>query len=132
MASDVIESEDVLKGDSEMSLNKSSPDLGTPRRTPPNLGNRQTSSPPSSGVSREADEEESDELQLSTVSSAAKGEEALQESLIQTGGTPQERTAPDNEHKQSWARSSTAQSLPQPSSSSGFIGRFVCVDVYVW
>ncbi|KAF7669190.1 hypothetical protein LDENG_00230730 [Lucifuga dentata] len=122
MASDLIESEVVVKGVNDMSLNNSSPDLGTPRRTHQGLGNRQTSSQSSSGVSGEADEEELDELQVSTVSTAENGEEALQESLTKTGGTPQERTAPDNEHKQSGARSSTPQSLPQPSSSSGRIG----------
>ena len=112
MASDVIESEAVLKGVSDMSLNNSSPDFVTPRRTHEELGNRHTSSPSSSGVSGEGYEEELDELQTSTASTVENGEEALQESLTKTRGTPQERTTPDNEQKQPGARSSTPVSLP--------------------
>ncbi|KAM4618738.1 BCL2/adenovirus E1B 19 kDa protein-interacting protein 2 isoform 2-T2 [Polymixia lowei] len=121
MASDVIESEVVLKGVSAMSLNNSnvSPDLDTPRRTYEELGNRETSSPSSSGVSGEGDEEELDELQHSTASTVENGEEAFQESLTKTGGTPQERTTPDNGHKQSGARSSSPVSFPRPYSTSG-------------
>ncbi|XP_071387544.1 BCL2/adenovirus E1B 19 kDa protein-interacting protein 2 isoform X3 [Centroberyx affinis] len=125
MASDVIESEVVLKGVSDMNLNNSSPDLDTPSRTYQELGNRETSSPSSSGVSGEGDEEELDELQHSTVSTVENGEEALQESPTKTGGTPQERTTPDNGHTQSGARSSTPVSLPQPCSTSGPNGRYL-------
>lgn len=132
MASDVIESEAVLKGVSDMDLNNSSPDSVTPRRTHEELGNRQTSSPSSSGVSGEGEEEELDELQSSTASAVENGEEALQESLTKTRGTPQERTTPDNEQKQPGARSSTPVSLPQPRSPPGPIGRSVCVHFYVW
>ncbi|XP_073327554.1 BCL2/adenovirus E1B 19 kDa protein-interacting protein 2 isoform X2 [Pagrus major] len=114
MASDVIESEAVLKGVSDMSFNNSSPEFVTPRRTHEELGNRQTSSPSSSGVSGEGDEEELDELQTSTASTVENGEEALQESPTKTRGTPQERTTPDNEQKQPGARSSTPVSLPPP------------------
>lgn len=124
MASDVIESEAALKGVtlSDTSVNNSSPDFVTPRRTGEDLVNRQTSSPSSSGVSGEGDEEELEELQSSAVSTFENGEEALQESLTQTRGTPQERTTPDNEQKTSEARSSTPVSLPHPHSSSGPIG----------
>ncbi|XP_029909549.1 BCL2/adenovirus E1B 19 kDa protein-interacting protein 2 isoform X1 [Myripristis murdjan] len=119
MASDVIESEVVLKGVSDMNLNNGSPDLDTPRRTHEELGNRQTSSPSSSGVSGEGDEEELDELQHNAAYTAEKGDEALEESLTKTGGTAQERTAPDNEHKQSRERSSTPVNLPQQCFTSG-------------
>lgn len=122
MATDVIESEAVLKGVSDMSLNNSSPDFVTPRTTHGEPGLRQTSSPSSSGVSGEGDEEESDELQISTASTVENGEEALQESLTKTRGTPQERTAPDNEQKEPGARSSTPVSLPQPRSPPEPIG----------
>ncbi|XP_070686510.1 BCL2/adenovirus E1B 19 kDa protein-interacting protein 2 isoform X5 [Pempheris klunzingeri] len=122
MASDVIESDAVLKGVSDMNLNNSSRDFVTPRRTHEELGNRQSSSPSSSGVSGEGDEEELDELQSSTASTVENGEEALQESLTKTRGTPQERTSPDNEQEQPAARSSTPVSLPQPRSPSGPIG----------
>ncbi|XP_029992629.1 BCL2/adenovirus E1B 19 kDa protein-interacting protein 2 isoform X3 [Sphaeramia orbicularis] len=124
MASDVIESEAVLKGvtQSDTSVNNSSPDFVTPSRTGEDLVNRQTSSPSSSGVSGEGDEEELEELQSSTVSTFENGEEALQESLTQTRGTPQERTTPDNEQKTSGGRSSTPVSLPRPQSNSGPVG----------
>ncbi|XP_070762802.1 BCL2/adenovirus E1B 19 kDa protein-interacting protein 2 isoform X3 [Enoplosus armatus] len=122
MASDVIESEEVLKGVSDMNVNNSSPDFVTPRRTHEELGNRQTSSPSTSGVSGDGDEEELDELQSSTASTVENGEEALQESPTKTSDTPQERTTPDNEQKQPGARSSTPVSLPQPRSPPGPIG----------
>ncbi|XP_042351775.1 BCL2/adenovirus E1B 19 kDa protein-interacting protein 2 isoform X3 [Plectropomus leopardus] len=120
MASDVIESEAVLKGD--MSLNNSSSDFGTPSRTHEQLGNRQTSSPSSSGVSGEGDEEELEELENSTASTIENGEEALQESLTKTRGTPQERTTPDNEQTQPGATCSSPVSLLQPRSPPGPIG----------
>lgn len=132
MASDVIESEAVLKGVNDMNLNNSSPDFVTPRRTHEELRNRQTSSPSSSGVSGEGDEEELEELQNSTASTVENGEEALQESLTKTRGTPQERTTPDNEQKQPGARSSTPVNLPQPRTPSEPIGRSVCVHLKVW
>lgn len=122
MASDVIGSEAVLKGVKDMNVNNSSPEFVTPRRTHGELANRQTSSPSSSGVSGEGDEEELDEFQNST-----NGEEALGESLTKTRATPQERTSPDNEQKQPGARSSTPVSLPQPRSPPGPIGRSVRV-----
>lgn len=122
MASDVIGSEAVLKGVSDVELNNRSPDLITTRRTHEEPGNRLTSSPSSSGVSGEGDEEEFGELENSTASTVENGEEALQESLTKTRGTPQERTTPDNEQEQPGARSSTPVSLPQPRSPPGPIG----------
>ncbi|TDH09589.1 hypothetical protein EPR50_G00088820 [Perca flavescens] len=122
MASDVIESEAVLKGVSDINLNNSSLDFVTPRRTHEELGHRQTSSPSSSGVSGEGEEEDLDELENSTASTVENGEEALQESPTKTRGTPQERKTPDNEQKQPGARSSTPVSLPQPRSPPGPIG----------
>nr|XP_046250423.1 BCL2/adenovirus E1B 19 kDa protein-interacting protein 2 isoform X2 [Scatophagus argus] len=122
MASDVIESEEVVKGVSDMNLNNSSRDFVTPRRTHEEVGNRQTYSPSSSGVSGDGDEEELDELQNSTTSTVENGEEALQDSPTKTRGTPQQRTTPDNEQKQTGAMSSTPVSLPQPRSPPGPIG----------
>ncbi|XP_039471038.1 BCL2/adenovirus E1B 19 kDa protein-interacting protein 2 isoform X3 [Oreochromis aureus] len=121
MASDVIESEAVLKGVSDMNLNNSSPDTVTPRGTLEDLGNRQTSSPSSSGVSGEGDDEETDELQNSTASAAEKGEEEFQDSLTKTSGTPQERKTPDNVQKQR-GKSSTPVSVPQSRSPAGATG----------
>lgn len=127
MASDVIESEAALKGVSDMNLNNRSQDFVTPSRTQEELGNRQSSSPSSSGVSVEGDEEELDELENSTASTIENGEEALPESPTKTRGSPQERTTPDNEEKPPRARSSTPVSLPQPCSPSGTSGRSVYV-----
>ncbi|CAI5664178.1 BCL2/adenovirus E1B 19 kDa protein-interacting protein 2 isoform X4 [Oreochromis niloticus] len=121
MASDVIESEAVLKGVSDMNLNNSSPDTVTPRGTLEDLGNRQTSSPSSSGVSGEGDDEETDELQNTTASAPEKGEEEFQDSLTKTSGTPQERKTPDNVQKQR-GKSSTPVSVPQPRSPAGATG----------
>lgn len=120
MASDVIENEAVLKGVGDMSLNNSTPGFVTPMRTHEDLGDRQTSSPSSSGVSGEGDDEELNELQNSTASTVENGEEALQDSPTKTRGTPQERTTPDN--VEPGERSSTPVSLPQPRLSSGTIG----------
>uniref|UniRef100_UPI0037E755D1 BCL2/adenovirus E1B 19 kDa protein-interacting protein 2 isoform X2 n=1 Tax=Semicossyphus pulcher TaxID=241346 RepID=UPI0037E755D1 len=116
MASDVIESEAVLKGVNDMNLNNSSPNFVTTARTHEELGNRKTSSPSSSGVSGEGDEEDLSELQKSTASTVENGEEALQESPIKTRRTPQERKTPDNEQRQPGARSSTPGSLSQSRS----------------
>ncbi|XP_008275005.1 BCL2/adenovirus E1B 19 kDa protein-interacting protein 2 isoform X2 [Stegastes partitus] len=116
---DVIESEAVLKGVSDMNLNNSSQEFVTPRRTHEDLGNRQTSSPSSSGVSGEGDEEELSELQNSTASTVETGEEAYQDSMTKSRGTPQERTTPDNVPGE---RVSTPVGLPQPRSPSGLIG----------
>ncbi|XP_075326005.1 BCL2/adenovirus E1B 19 kDa protein-interacting protein 2 isoform X5 [Odontesthes bonariensis] len=122
MASDVIESEAALKGVSEMSLNNSSLDSVTPSRTHEDLGNRETSSPSSSGVSGEGDEEDSSEFQTSTASTVENGEEAFEESLTKTRSTPGASTPQDNVQKQSRGRSSTPVSLPQPHSTPAPIG----------
>ncbi|XP_054475833.1 BCL2/adenovirus E1B 19 kDa protein-interacting protein 2 isoform X2 [Anoplopoma fimbria] len=96
MASDVIES--------DVGLNNSSIAFGT------QLGDRQTSSPSSSGVSGDGDgdDDELDQLENSTASTVENCEEALQEGLTQ-------RTTPDNEQP-------GAVSLPQPGSPPGPIG----------
>lgn len=125
MASDVIESEAVLKGVSDVDLNNRSPDCVAPRRTREEPGNRRASRPSSSGVSGEGDDEELGALENSTASTVEKGEEALQESPTKTRGTPQERRTPDNEQEQPGARRSAPVSLPQPRSPPGPIGRSV-------
>ncbi|XP_057692602.1 BCL2/adenovirus E1B 19 kDa protein-interacting protein 2 isoform X4 [Corythoichthys intestinalis] len=109
MASDVIESEATLKGMDDTNMNISRPDFGTPRRT---HGTRRTSSPSSSGVSGEVDEEELDELQNSTASTVENGEEALEESLTKTRSSHRERTTPDNDQDPS------DQNSPSQSCSS--------------
>ncbi|XP_034032364.1 BCL2/adenovirus E1B 19 kDa protein-interacting protein 2 isoform X2 [Thalassophryne amazonica] len=78
MSSGVIES-DVFKGVSDMSLNNSADVTVTPRRTHGELARRLTSSPSSSGVSAEGDEEEPDEVQHSRASAVQNTEETLQE-----------------------------------------------------
>lgn len=130
MASDVIESEAVLKAD--MNLNNGTPDFVTPRRTHDELGSRQASSPSSSGVSAEGDEEELDEVQNSTASTVEQCKEALGESLTETRGAPQERTTANNEQQRTGAKSSTPVSLPRSRSPPGPIGRSVCVILYLW
>lgn len=109
MASDVIESESELKG--EMSLNNGTPDVVTPKRT--GVEHRHTSSPSSSGVSAEGDEEELEESQ--------NREETFP--MTKKSDSSQERTTPNNEQTQAEARSSTPVSLPQPRSPPGPIGR---------
>ncbi|XP_074489014.1 BCL2/adenovirus E1B 19 kDa protein-interacting protein 2 isoform X3 [Sebastes fasciatus] len=131
MASDVIESEAVLKAGGDVKLNNSSSDCVTPSRRTHHeelLGHRQTSSSPSSsGVSGDGDDEDEeellDDLENSTASTVENGEEALQETKTR-GEPPQERTTPDNEKEQPGARrsSSTPVSLPQPRSPPGPIG----------
>ncbi|KAM9753989.1 BCL2/adenovirus E1B 19 kDa protein-interacting protein 2 isoform 2-T2 [Menidia menidia] len=122
MASDVLESEAALKGVSEMSLNNSGIDFVTPSRTHGDLGDRQTPSPSSSGVSGEGDEEDSNELQSSTASTVENGEEAFEEGLTKTRSTPEAKSAPDNVPKQARGGSSTPVSLPQPRSPPGPVG----------
>ncbi|XP_053740730.1 BCL2/adenovirus E1B 19 kDa protein-interacting protein 2 isoform X1 [Synchiropus splendidus] len=112
MASDVIESES-LKAVSDRSLNNSSVEFVTPGRIREDSGNRHSAS--SSGVSGEGDDEESDELHHSTASTVENGQEALEESLTKTSGSPQ---TSDNEVL--GARSSTPD--PVPLSSSRPIG----------
>ncbi|MEQ2260043.1 BCL2/adenovirus E1B 19 kDa protein-interacting protein 2 [Xenotaenia resolanae] len=111
MASGVIESEAVLTGVSD-SLNNSSLDFVTPSRTHGDLGNRQTSSPSSSGVSGEEGDDEV--LQVSPVEN---GEKSLQESLTKT-----RRTTPGKVQKQSGGGNSTPVNLPKPHSPPGTTG----------
>lgn len=109
MASDVIESESELKG--EMSLNNGTPDRVTPKRT--EVEHRLTSSPSSSGVSAEGDEEELEESQ--------NREETIP--MTKASDSPQGRTAPNSEQTPAPASSSTPARLPQPRSPPGPIGR---------
>lgn len=109
MASDVIESESALKGD--MSVNNGTPDLVTPQKT--RVEHRHTSSPSSSGVSGDGDEEELEELH--------NREETLP--VTKRSGSSQEKTTPNNEQTGAEAKSSTPVSLPQPRSPPGPIGR---------
>ncbi|KAM4734335.1 BCL2/adenovirus E1B 19 kDa protein-interacting protein 2 isoform 2-T2 [Anableps anableps] len=115
MASDVIESEAVLKGVSDISLNNSSPDFVTPNWTHGDLGNRQTSTPSYSEVSGEKGDGKN--LQVSTASALENGEKSLQESLTKT-----RRTTPGKVQKQSGGGSSTPVSLPKPHSPPGASG----------
>ncbi|XP_029009142.1 BCL2/adenovirus E1B 19 kDa protein-interacting protein 2 isoform X2 [Betta splendens] len=119
MASDVIESDAVLRGAtlSDMNLNNGRPDRVTPSGTHGQPGSRRASSPSSSGVSGEGDDEDLDELQHSTASTVENGEEALQESLTHTGGT-----TPNDGHSLPGARSSTPVRFPQPRSPPGATG----------
>ncbi|MED6247415.1 BCL2/adenovirus E1B 19 kDa protein-interacting protein 2 [Ataeniobius toweri] len=111
MASGVIESEAALTGVSD-SLNNSSLDFVTPSRTHGDLGNRQTSSSSSSGVSGEEGDDEV--LQVSPVEN---GEKSLQESLTKTRRTTQGKV-----QKQSGGGNSTPVNLPKPHSPPGTTG----------
>ncbi|XP_047210085.1 BCL2/adenovirus E1B 19 kDa protein-interacting protein 2 isoform X2 [Girardinichthys multiradiatus] len=111
MASGVIESEAVLTGVSD-SLNNSSLDFVTPSRTHGDLGNRQTSSPSSSGVSGEEVDDE-----VLHVSPVVNVEKSLQESLTKT-----RRTTPGKLQKQSGGGNSTPVNLPKPHSPPGTTG----------
>lgn len=126
MATDLIESEVVLKSAGERSFNNnSSPELETDSRTCETLGSnvRETPSPSSSGVSGEEDEDEAlNDLEDSTTSTLENGEEAAPESPTQTGGPLQETTTPDNGQKQQAVRSSTPVSLPQQNPTSAHNG----------
>ncbi|XP_037538841.1 BCL2/adenovirus E1B 19 kDa protein-interacting protein 2 isoform X2 [Nematolebias whitei] len=90
MASDLIKTGAILKGTSDTSRNNSSLDVVTPSRTR-DLGNGQkTSSPSSSGVSREArDERDSNDLRVGTASSVKNGEEGFQGGLTKARGSLQ-------------------------------------------
>lgn len=118
MASGVIETDAVLKGVSEMSLNNSSPEFVTARRTGEDPGHGRTPSPSSFGVSGEGDDEDLRNNATSAV--IENGEEALQDSLTKTRGTPPERTATrDNEQNPPGGNSSSPVSLPHPRSPPG-------------
>ncbi|XP_061772927.1 BCL2/adenovirus E1B 19 kDa protein-interacting protein 2 isoform X1 [Nerophis ophidion] len=97
MASVGIESE---AGGSDLDLNNARTDFGTPRRSEEGFRDGQTSSPSSSGVSGEVDEEDLDQLQHSAASTVENGEEALEEeSLTKTRRGSPERTTVDNKQK---------------------------------
>lgn len=111
MASDLRESEAAARAD--MSFHNSTANYVPPRRTHEEVGHRRTSSPSSSGVSGEGDEEELDDLHHRTAHPLEPCEEA-QESEEQTG--------PDNEEEaRRGRRCSTPTGLPQ----SGPVGRSV-------
>lgn len=115
MASDLIETGAILKGVSETCRNNSSLDVVTPSRTR-DLGNGQkTSSPSSSGVSREArDELDSNDLRAGTASSVKNVEEGFQRGLTKARSSLQ------------GGMSSTPVSLQQLHSPPGPAGRSVC------
>ncbi|XP_056137394.1 BCL2/adenovirus E1B 19 kDa protein-interacting protein 2 isoform X2 [Lampris incognitus] len=119
MASDVTESQAALKGLRDPSVNNGSPRLDTPGRTHGDPGSRGASSPSSPGVSGDGGGGDSDETQRSAVSAVDNGGEAPEESRTETGGSPQERTAPDNGHKQPEARSSTPVASSRSPPTSG-------------
>lgn len=113
MASDFLESEAAARAD--MSFHNSTANCVQPRRTHDEVAHRRTSSPSSSGVSGEGDEEELDDLHHRTAHPLEPCEEA-QES--------QEQTGPDSEEEEEARRGrpcSTPTGLPQ----SGPVGRSV-------
>lgn len=114
MASDVIESEAVLRAD--MNSNNGTPDFVTPRRTHEEPAGTQASSPASSGLSAEGDDEELDRVHHSSASMVEGCEEAAGESVAETGGVPRESSG---------ARSSAPVSLPRSRSPPGPVGRSV-------
>lgn len=117
MASDVKESEAMLKGVSDTSLNNSNPDCVTPSRTDGDLGNRQTTSLASSGVSRK---EGGQDLQGSSASALENCEKSRRENVTKT-----RRTTPGKVQKQSGGGSSAPVSLPKAHSPPGASGRCV-------
>ncbi|XP_054894758.1 BCL2/adenovirus E1B 19 kDa protein-interacting protein 2 isoform X2 [Poeciliopsis prolifica] len=114
MASDVKESEAVLKGVSDTSSNNSNQDCVTPSRTDEDLGNRQTTSLSSSGVSRK---EGGQDLQGSPASALENREKSRRENVTKT-----RRTTPGKVQKQSGGGSSAPDSLPKAHSPPGASG----------
>ncbi|KAM4553599.1 BCL2/adenovirus E1B 19 kDa protein-interacting protein 2 isoform 1-T1 [Fundulus diaphanus] len=112
MASDLIESEAALKGDT--GLNNRA-DFVTPSRTHGDLGHRQTPSSSSSGVSGEEGGDE--DLQVSPTSAVENGEKSQEESLTNARGT-----APGEAQKAPGGGSSTPVSLPKSHSPPGTTG----------
>lgn len=112
----------VLKGVtlSDRDVNNSTSELVTSRRTAEELGNTHTSSPSSSGVSEEGDEEDSKEIQSNNVSTSSTAKNGV--SRTRTRGTPQEKTALDNDLQTPRTRHSASASLSQTNSSPGPIG----------
>ncbi|XP_043979725.1 BCL2/adenovirus E1B 19 kDa protein-interacting protein 2 isoform X4 [Gambusia affinis] len=112
MASDVKESEAVLKGVSDTSLNNSNSDSVTPSRTDGDLGNR-----PSSGVSRK---EGGQDFQDSSDSALENREKSRRDNV------PKTRTTPGKVQKQSGGGSSAPVSLSKahsPPRASGSLER---------
>lgn len=119
MASDFLESEAAVKVD--MSLNNSAANYVPSGRTHDEVGQRRTSSPSSSGVSGEGDEEELDDVHHRTALPLEPCEEAQE---VRASGASQERSDPDNEEAPLGGRCSTPTRLPQ----SGPVGRSVRVQ----
>lgn len=111
MASDFLESEAAVRAD--MSFNNSTADSVPPRRTHDEVRHRRTSSPSSSGVSGDGDDEELDEQHHMTAHQLEPCEEA-QES--------QERTGPDREEEASGGRRCSS---PTGLHQCGPVGRSV-------
>lgn len=111
MASDVKESEAVLKGVSDTSLNNSNSDSVTPSRTDGDLGNR-----PSSGVSRK---EGGQDFQDSSDSALENREKSRRDNV------PKTRTTPGKVQKQSGGGSSAPVSLSKAHSPPRASGRCV-------
>lgn len=122
MASDILESEAAARAD--MSLNNSTGNSVAPRRTHDEVGRRRTSSPSSSGVSGEGDEEEPEDLHHRSALPLDPCEEAQE---VRASGTSQEKSGPDNGEAQTGGRCSTPTSLPQ----SGPVGRSVQLKMCV-
>ncbi|CAL8293989.1 unnamed protein product [Boreogadus saida] len=112
MASDVIESE-ALQCDMSDVINNSLQDLHTPR-TYEDLGHKEASSPSSSGVSGEVDEEDLDELKQSPVSTWENSEEAVEELPDRS----ERSTTQDNGATAPGERCSTPVGLHQPQPAS--------------
>lgn len=117
MASDFLESEAAARAG--MSLNNSTANYVPPRRTHDEVGPRRTSSPSSSGVSGEGDEEELDDLHHGTALPLEPCEEAQE---VRAGGASREQSGgPDSAEAQLGGRSSTPTGLAE----SGPVGRSV-------
>ncbi|XP_075894026.1 BCL2/adenovirus E1B 19 kDa protein-interacting protein 2 isoform X3 [Nelusetta ayraudi] len=93
-----------------MSSNSSTANYVPPRRIHDEVGQRRTSSPSSSGVSGEGDEEELDDLHHRTALPLEPCEEAQE---VRASGEHQEPSGPDNEEAQIGGRCSTPTRLPQ-------------------
>ncbi|XP_046890123.1 BCL2/adenovirus E1B 19 kDa protein-interacting protein 2 isoform X2 [Hypomesus transpacificus] len=125
MATDVIESEVVLKSAGERSLNNNTSELldmdcKTYESLESNVGEIQ--SPSSFGVSGEEYEAVDDLQDSKSTSTLENGEEAAPWSPTQTGGPLQETATLDNGQKQEAQRSSTPVTVPQQSPASAHNG----------
>ena len=134
MATDVIESEVVLKSAGERSLNNNTSELldmdcKTYESLESNVGEIQ--SPSSFGVSGEEYEAVDDLQDSKSTSTLENGEEAAPWSPTQTGGPLQETATLDNGQKQEAQRSSTPVTVPQQSPASAHNGRSDVLTVFV-